>query len=283
MIIWIASYPKSGNTYIRSFIASYFFSKKGKFSLDLLPNILQFPSVKFTKKNIYSKLEAAQSWIYNQNNFFSDNKIHFLKTHSSLDKFKGYEFTSNKQTLAAIYIVRDPRNVITSMTNHYSLSYEDAFSKMLDKESSLLQKVVDTDYSGYTHLGSWSSHYKSWKNMKEFKILFIKYEDLENYKYETFTKIVNFINNCKNDGEKINEKKLINSIRSTNFTNLQNLEKREGFEESIYSKNTGEKINFFHLGFNNRWKKILPKEILHKLNNAFQKDINELGYEEINE
>ena len=59
MIIWIASYPKSGNTYIRSFIASYFFSKKGKFSLDLLPNILQFPSVKFTKKKYLFKIRSC--------------------------------------------------------------------------------------------------------------------------------------------------------------------------------------------------------------------------------
>ena len=50
MIIWIASYPKSGNTYLRSFISSYYFSKKGKFDFDLLLNILQFPSIKFTKK-----------------------------------------------------------------------------------------------------------------------------------------------------------------------------------------------------------------------------------------
>ena len=50
MIIWIASYPKSGNTYLRSFISSYYFSKKGKFDFDLLLNILQFPSLKFSKK-----------------------------------------------------------------------------------------------------------------------------------------------------------------------------------------------------------------------------------------
>ena len=48
MIIWIASYPKSGNTYLRSFISSYYFSKKGKFDFNLLLNILQFPSIKFS-------------------------------------------------------------------------------------------------------------------------------------------------------------------------------------------------------------------------------------------
>ena len=120
MIIWLASYPKSGNTYLRSFIASYYFSKKGKFDFSLLLKILQFPSVKFSKKNIYSKNEASQSWIYNQKKFFSGNKIHFLKTHSSLEEYNGNSFISKKDTLGAIYIVRDPRNLITSLTHHYS-------------------------------------------------------------------------------------------------------------------------------------------------------------------
>ena len=89
MIIWIASYPKSGNTYLRSFISSYYFSKKGKFDFNLLLNILQFPSLKFTKKNIYSEYEASQNWIFNQNQFFLNNKVHFIKTHNTLEEFKG--------------------------------------------------------------------------------------------------------------------------------------------------------------------------------------------------
>ena len=123
MIIWISSYPKSGNTYLRSFISSYFFSKKGKFDFDLLLNILQFPSIKFSKKKISSEAEACQSWIYNQQQFFSGDKLHFIKTHSSLNQYRGYNFTNKNLSLGAIYIVRDQRNLITSMTNHYSLSY----------------------------------------------------------------------------------------------------------------------------------------------------------------
>ena len=73
-------------------------------------------------------------------------------------------------------------------------------------------------------------------------------------------------------------KKLINSINSTNFSNLKNKEKNEGFEESVYSK-SGEKKPFFNLGFNNRWQKILPKNILNKLNNTLQNELNELNYD----
>ena len=281
MIIWIASYPKSGNTYLRSFISSYFFSKKGKFDFNLLLNVLQFPSVKFTKKNLNSKLEASQNWIYNQKQFFSGENIHFIKTHNTLDHYEGNNFTSKNLSLGAIYIVRDPRNLITSMTHHYSLNYDEAYKILIDQNASLLEKSLENDFSNFTFLGSWSNHYKSWKNSKDFETLFLKYEDLENNKYETFKKIVQFINNLKKKKISINEKKLLNSIKSTNFSNLRNKEENEGFEESVYSK-SGEKKRFFNLGFNNRWQKILPKNILSKLNNNLQNDLNDLGYE-INE
>ncbi len=277
MIIWIASYPKSGNTYLRSFISSYYYSKKGKFDFDLLLNILQFPSIKFTKKKIYSEVEASQSWIYNQQQFFSGDKVHFVKTHSSLNKYKGNSFTNKNLSLGAIYIVRDPRNLITSMTHHYSLSYDQAYLKLINEKQTLLEKSNDDDYSNFTFLGSWSDHYKSWKNSNEFKTLFIKYEELENNKFDTFKKIINFINSLKKNKTSINEKKLINSISSTNFSNLRNKEEMEGFEESVYSS-SGEKKRFFNLGFNNRWQKILPNNILLKLKNTFQNDLNDLGY-----
>ena len=277
MIIWIASYPKSGNTYLRSFISSYYFSKKGKFDFDLLLNILQFPSIKFSKKKINSEMEASQNWIYNQQQFFSGDKIHFIKTHSSLNQYNGNNFTNKNLSLGAIYIVRDPRNLITSMTHHYSLNYEQAYLKLINENQTLLEKSSDGDFSNFTFLGSWSSHYKSWQNTNEFKTLFIKYEDLEDNKYDTFKKIITFIDSLKTNKSSINEKKLINSINSTNFSNLRNKEENEGFEESVYSR-SGEKKRFFNLGFNNRWQKILPKNILQKLNNTLQNELNDLGY-----
>ncbi len=277
MIIWIASYPKSGNTYLRSFIASYYFSKKGKFDFDLLLNILQFPSIKFSKKKINSELEACQNWIYNQQQFFSGDKIHFIKTHNCLNQYKGNDFTTKNLSLGAIYVVRDPRNLITSMTHHYSIDYNEAYSKLINEKQTLLEKSSDGDYSNFTFLGSWSKHYNSWKNTDKFKVLFIKYEDFENNKLDTFKKIIYFVNSLKSENSLINEKKLINSINSTNFSNLRNKEENEGFEESVYSR-TGKKKRFFNLGFNNRWQKILPQDILFKINNSLQNELNDLGY-----
>ena len=113
MIIWIASYPKSGNTYIRTFLASYFYSKKGKFDFDLLLKLHQFPNIKFSKTKSSSELDASAKWILNQNEYFDKDKLHFVKTHNCLTPYEGNKFTTNDQTVGAIYIVRDPRNIIT--------------------------------------------------------------------------------------------------------------------------------------------------------------------------
>ena len=276
MISWIASYPKSGNTFIRSFLASYLFSDTGKFDFDLLYNILQFPSLKFSKTDLFSKKDAAQNWIYNQN-FFFNNKDTFLKTHNTLIEFEGYKFTSPKQTRGAIYIVRDPRNVVLSMSHHYSLTYEESFKKMINSEASLLEKTFNNDHSNFTFLGSWSNHYKSWRDNNEFKVLFLKYEDFEENAEKEFKKILSFIYELKNEKFIINDKKFSNALKSTNFTNLKNKENIYGFEESIYS-DKGKKLNFFNFGFQNKWQKKLPNDIVKKINLSLKNEIIELGY-----
>tara|TARA_Y200000002_G_scaffold372632_1_gene370682 strand:- start:819 stop:1655 length:837 start_codon:yes stop_codon:yes gene_type:complete len=278
MIIWIASYPKSGNTYLRSFLASYYHSDDGRFNFNYLLNIRQFPNLKFSKFQAKTKEEASQNWIYNQNEFFKKDDFNLTKTHNCLYPFKGNQFTSSNLSLGAIYIVRDPRNVITSLTHHYSLNYEQALYQMTNEDSSLLETTLDKDYSNFTYLNSWSNHYKSWKNNSTFETLFIKFEDFEKNKEETFRQIILFIKKLRKDNTVIDEKKFLNSIKTTNFTNLKNKELNEGFEESVYSKKTGKKINFFNLGFNNRWQKLLPSDIKTKINIKLNKELEELGY-----
>ena len=282
MIIWISSYPKSGNTYIRSFLAAYYYSNNGKFQFDDLLKMEQFPNLKYSKFKTKSMEETSKNWIYNQKSFFDKKKLNFVKTHNTLVEYKGNKFTTKNETLAAIYIVRDPRNLITSFVNHYSLTYEEAINFMIDENSSLIEKTADGDHSSFTYINTWSNHYKSWKNNKEFKTLFIKYEDLENKKEDTFLNIINFLNNVKNNSEIIDDKKFKNSIKSTNFVNLKNKEKNEGFYESVVSKKTGKKINFFNLGFNNRWEKILDRNTINKMNDIFKSDLEQLGYENFN-
>ena len=278
MIIWISSYPKSGNTYLRSFLSSYYYSKEGNFDFNLLLNINQFPASRYSDVKSYTYFDAAKNWIYNQKKFFTKEKLFFLKTHNSLQEYLGYSFTKSSETLGAIYIVRDPRNVITSMCNHYSMSFNEMYSKMVDENASLSIKDSDGDLSNFSFLGSWSNHYKSWKNNFEFKTLFIKYEDLEENAYEEFWKILTFIEELTGKNEPINKRKFENSINSTNFSILKQKEKLHGFKESpTFEKNN--KTNFFNLGFKNKWQKNLPEEISNKIKNNFFNELKELKYE----
>jgi len=278
MIIWISSYPKSGNTYLRSFLSSYYYSEDGKFNFDLLLNINQFPSLRYSDVKSYTYVEAAKNWINNQKKFFIKEKLFFLKTHNSLQEYFGYRFTESSETLGAIYIVRDPRNVISSMCNHYSLSLDEMYNKMIDENASLSTKSSDGDLSSFSFLGSWSNHYKSWKNNFKFKTLFIKYEDLEDNAHDEFWKILKFIEELNGKNEPINKKKFMNSLNTTNFSSLKQKEKLRGFEESLtYKKNN--KTNFFNLGFKNKWQQNLPEEISSKIKDKFFDELKELKYE----
>ena len=78
MIIWLASYPKSGNTWVRSMIAALIHSNDGVFNFELLKNIQQFPEKKFFKDiiNDFSNFnEIKQNWIEAQERINLNNKI----------------------------------------------------------------------------------------------------------------------------------------------------------------------------------------------------------------
>ena len=123
MIIWLASYPKSGNTWLRFFIITLLMGNKTKINLNHLKAIIDFPNLA-QFEGLVSKFldinEVSKKWIVAQEKINSDNSLRFLKTHNMLGEFNGYSFTNLKNTLGTIHIVRDPRNIITSLKNHYS-------------------------------------------------------------------------------------------------------------------------------------------------------------------
>ena len=281
MIIWITSYPKSGNTWVRSLLVSYLYSDNGVFNFDLLKKIQQFPSkqyLKFFLKDFTDIKKISDHWIAAQDriNLFNDKTI-FLKTHSALCRLENNSFTNKNNTKAAIYIVRDPRNLITSLSHHYSLNIDQAFDFMSDKKKMLFTNEYGLgDFGIATVLGSWSEHYKSWQNIKFAPILFIRYEDLIEDTKNTFISILNFLKTLIDI--KIDEKKIINTINNCSFEKLAEKEKTEGFFESVTSKKNQEKMNFFYLCKKNNWKKLLNPKVEKKIRETFKREMKELGY-----
>ena len=277
MIIWIASYPKSGNTWVRSIISSYFFSKTGKFDFSLLKNISLYPSPKYFKNKIYNPGEVSYFWEESQKKIIQEQKEIFLKTHNALVAINNKNFTSEKTTLGAIYIVRDPRNILSSLKNHYDFKdYNETLEFMKNKKKYIWDLRRKNDFSGFQFLGSWSDHYKSWTQNKNIKTLLVKYEDLEKDCYLTSHKLIKFILLLKGQKKMIDENKLFKSIETTKFDILRKKEIASGFDESIIIND--KKKSFFFQGPENKWQKNLPKEILLKAEREFKDDLNYFNY-----
>lgn len=281
MIIWIASYPKSGNTWLRSLISSYFFTDDGVFDFELLKNIPSYPSPPFFEKypdKFNKPEETAKYWIPEQERINkNNNKLIFLKTHNALCKINGYSFTDTKNSLGAVHIIRDPRNVISSISNHYQIDLDEALKFMKTPNKAIYVKK-DQRYLGFNALFSWSSNNKSWSECQKFPILTIKYEDLEKETFETFKKVFEFIKKVSKLKEDFNQKKAEVAIKNCNFEKLQKLEKEKGFYEAISKKNSSEKIKFFNLGNKNNYKNLLNKNLIDEINLFYKDELKKYNY-----
>ena len=283
MFIWLASYPKSGNTLVRSLLASYFFSKDGIYNFSLIKNIKQFPILKLFEDlgiDITNENEVIANYIRVQQSFNKKESTQFLKTHSYLFNIENNAFTDLNNSLGVIYIIRDPRNVVTSYANHFSISVDESTNYLINKWV-LSGNINSFNYDEQTTLysGTWASNYKSWKSFKsQGKYLLIKYEDLINKKEEILLKMLKFIYKLNKKNFEIDKVKFKNVINSTSFERMKALEKEVGFNESKVNNKTGKKITFFNLGKKNDWKKIISPTIKEKIENAFKEEMEELGY-----
>jgi hypothetical protein len=285
MIIWLASYPKSGNTWLRAFISSLLYSNDGQMKGDLWEKIDQFPTLKHfnnlikdretfkLKKrndvtNLFREMINAQDFIN------LDNKIKFLKTHFLNCKIDNYNFTNQKNTLGIIHIVRDPRNVITSLKNHYDLNNINESYDFLTNNQKWIGTDMIKDSFVPTLISSWDNHYNLWKQSKK-NYLLVKYENLIIDSVKELRLIKDYIESIMDI--KIEEKKFMNAVDSTNFENLKKLENDDKFDENTFSKKN-KKIKFFNLGIHNNWEKILDNKIKLKIENKFHNEMKELGY-----
>ena len=282
MIIWLASYPKSGNTFLRSLLTAYLFTKDGNFNFEVLKNINQFPNnVTFEKLgiDISNQKEVIKNYIkvQEETNKRDGEGIRFLKTHSTLQDIDGHKFTNLKNCLGAIYIVRDPRDVAKSYSNHNSTSIDESINYMKEFNIGGGIKSKDRKNETITHIGSWSSHYTSWKEFdKVDRYLLIKYEDLVKETEKTFLKVLTFV--CKLTKKKLDldKNRLNNVLNTTTFDSMQKLEKQNGFNEAVDLN--GKKITFFKYGAKNNWKKFLTLENKKKIEDIFREEMKELGY-----
>ena len=289
MIIWLASYPKSGNTWVRSIVNQLINNdiKKNEEVFSDLLDIRRYPTLydmqdlpKIT--NLYSQEQkkevieyAIKNWNKSQEILNKKKKIQILKTHNMLCKLKinnqEYSFTNTNDSVGVIHIVRDPRNIVSSIKNHFNhINIEESVDMLKDQFA----------WSGFKNndvpqlLSSWNNHYNSWKRFPK-NYLLVKYEDLLQDTKNEINKIINFLSSFFEIN--VNEKDLDAIVENTSFKNFSDLEKKGKFKENSFDK-SGEKNKFFYLGAENNWKKLLDSGIRKKIEDEFKSEMRELNY-----
>jgi len=215
-ITWITSYPKSGNTWVRSILAKALFNNNDINALtDLITSFQHLLQKKYGKVKGVSVDKVLEGW----------------------DELQSIIANQN-YTFKAIYLVRDPRDVLVSWADHRGKSLEQTQYDMFNPQFSISNKFKTSFSSEF--ISSWNNHVKGWQKGKS-DTFFVKYEDLLDQKKQCITKILEFLHIepvCSVD----------EIVNSTQFEVLKAQEDKAGFKERAIGK------RFFRKGMKNGWK-----------------------------
>ena len=261
-VVWVASYPKSGNTWVRSIL---YCAMQGKVDLNRIGELIpSFPACveRVAQDNRIAEIDdAAKLWDQAQQWISSLPGNRVIKTHNLCGPVSGTRFPLSQCTLAAIYVVRDPRDVAISYTNHFGRTLEQAVS-LLQMEDNFTFMEANTFRKSV--IGSWRTHVESWMGAA-FPVLVVRYEDLLMSPVDEISRILDFLG----------MKPVISPERIadvTSFSSLSRSEAEEGFDEA--SENA---VKFFHKGRVGQW--LGREQEVQDLNLAFGPLMKTLGYE----
>lgn len=270
--IFLASYPKSGNTWMRSIIGNlYNFDKE--FDLKILKSI---PLL-----SIKQNFDKFENKIYSDNNVLhfdwvsqniiecqkilnnKSNHLNIFKTHSVRHK----KFTNETVNAGFIYIIRDPRDVVVSFKNFSGKSIDKIIDELLFEKTN----IINTN-GAQELLSTWELNVLSWLNYTTVPRLIIRYEDLKLNIKEIVIKVIDFLNNTHRIKLNLTAEDIDQIIENSNFNNLKKIEDKYGFDES--SKHS----SFFRTGTSNQWKDILSKTQLRLIENNLQTLMRQFNY-----
>ncbi len=275
-LFWIASYPKSGNTWMRAILTSLFYSEDGIFDFKLLPKIDQFEKLQYFDfvKDIdiddYKKLNElptiSKYWTEAQKRIESKELI-FFKTHSCNYSHNNLNYTNQLKTRGGIYIIRDPRDVAVSYSKFIGESIDMTIDYMLGQS----RQIWNQNKSLGIILSRWDYHVASWLNLKA-PIIFIRYEDLLDKTEKILNELINFLTKELKIQIDVNQKKIDNIIQSTSFNLLKEKEEKEGFREASKSS------VFFREGKSMQWKSDLNEKQIFKIESNFGEAMKKFNY-----
>ena len=273
-ILWLASYPKSGNTWLRAFLANLAADR----GVPLKPSELCEYGDAEARAERFTELAGKPSTALRPGELAALRmEVHALiagrahgtqlvKTHNFNGTFDGHPLVNWQVSSGAIYVVRNPLDVVVSMTHHFGLTVDKAIGRLGDERVvSLNDGVLVSDF-----IGSWSTHVKSWADMAvriPGKVIVLRYEDLLAKPEKHFAKAAKLIG-CGYDKARITR-----AARHAAFHILAALEKKHGFVEAV-----DERTAFFNKGRANQWRDALSPEEVQRIVKAHREQMQRFKY-----
>ena len=275
-INWIASYPKSGNTWVRIFLINLLYpdlKTKAINELSLAPNAANrnlFDEYSGINSSDLTDLEIQQlrPAVFESLSKITKNQL-FLKIHDVFGTFSNKQILISKEaSKSIIYIIRNPLDIAVSFAKFKNTSIDQIISEMEDPENTLAKS---NKYNFKMRLpqkiASWSEHVISWTQQTDVPILVIRYEDILNDTFLFFKDIVSFL------GLSYSVKEIRSAIKKSSFEKLKEDELNFGFGEKYASTDL-----FFRNGVSGEGIKKLSTQQIDRIIKKHQKIMLLYGY-----
>jgi hypothetical protein len=270
-IVWLASYPKSGNTWTRVFLANYLFDRKTPMPINQVHRLGMGDSIEKTYRMVagpgfdvtdYRQSLALRGKVLGGivNN---DADVTFVKTHNRLTKAFGVTLIPPHLTRSAIYILRNPLDMVLSYARQYGHTPEFAAAAIGRSDNS----IAGANGTVAQFLGTWSEHVRSWARCRDFPVLVLRYEDMQADPAAAFTRVL------KQIGVPVDPQRVARAVQFSSFGELRKQEDAVGFVER--SPNTE---RFFHSGGSGQWRTELAPEAVAQIRGDHGKVMGEYGY-----
>jgi hypothetical protein len=250
-LVWIASYPKSGNTWIRAFLHNYIRQGAAPYDINALTD-LTAADVNAERYHRYDPRPASQYTIadvqrmrrlVHRDLMALDKTLVFVKTHNAKLVVAGAPLITPEVTAGAIYVVRDPRDVAVSYSAHLGRSIDDTIARMADPEAA----SGGSDAKVYERHSSWSVHVQSWTHPADPTIRVLRYEALVAAPESVFAELIGWL------GQPPPPARLNQAIRFSHIAELRAQESAKGFKERV----AGSTAPFFGAAKPGHWRGVL--------------------------
>jgi hypothetical protein len=269
-IIWLASYPKSGNTWMRVFLHNLLrnpneptaINKINQFCIGEVDAALYH---KFDSRPLSTltarEVMALRSKVHELLTTVSPDSV-FVKTHNILGEVEGQPLINLECTAGAIYLLRNPLDVAISYTHHFGVTIDEAIAHLNFAGAG----TPTTDLAARQYYGTWSMHVAGWTQVPFPARHVVRYEDMFDKPLETFTGVARFL------GLDPPPARVQRAIAHSSFEQLQSQEDEIGFvERSQHSR-------FFRSGRIGQWREELSEDQIKQVVSDHREQMARFGY-----